>query len=43
MLSLGDFLNNLLEILFYKFKLGINNYLLFSLKPLDYKNIVKQL
>ena len=41
LLRLGDFLNNLLEMLFYKFKLGINNYLLFSLKPLDYKEYSK--
>ena len=41
MFYLGDFINNLLEMLLYKFKLGINNYLLFSLKPLDYKQYSK--
>lgn len=41
MLYLGDFLNTLLEMILYKFNLGINNYLLFSLKPLDYREYSK--
>ncbi len=41
MFYLGDFINNLLEMLLYKFRLGINNYLLFSLKPLNYRQYSK--
>ena len=42
LLGVGNLLNNILEIIFFKFDLGVNNYLLLSKQIKSQKYIVKQ-